>query len=274
MKWSNSCASLLFTAIIFCSCSDEADKKEPEVPTATASSTAANSSAAGQKRTDVAVQSLKGKVQVMSESLLPGEGSKKVLSKNVFKYDANGNRLELSNYNADGKMNSTIRSTYDVSGKLIKEETLLGNGTVDMVSTIKTDANGNKIEQQDVRPTGNIIFNYKYIYKYDEKGQLIERIAYRGNGTFLFRYIFKYDDKGNKTEWIQQGSDNSVIGKVIYKYNEKNNPVEEIHYGQDGTIKETYTYKYDLDRKGNWTRQKKMQDGKLIEIKERDIEYY
>ena len=68
--------------------------------------------------------------------------------------------------------------------------------------------------------------------------------------------------------------DSSVIWKVVFKYNEKNNPVEEIHYGKEGRVTETYTYKYDLDKKGNWIRQKKMQDGKLIEIKERDIDYY
>jgi hypothetical protein len=171
-------------------------------------------------------------------------------------------------------VNSTIRSTYDANGVLIKEETLLNDGTVNLVSTIKTDAKGNTIEQQDTRPMGNVIFNYKYYYKYDEKGQQIERVAYRGNGTFLFKYTFKYDDNGNKTEWIQIASDSSVVGKVIYKYNEKNSLAEEIHYGKEGNITETYTYKYDFDRKGNWTRQKKMQDGKLVEIKERDIEYY
>lgn len=50
--------------------------------------------------------------------------------------------------------------------------------------------------------------------------------------------------------------------------------MEEINYGQPGNVKEIYIYKYDFDRKGNWIRQKKMQDGKQIEIKERDIEYY
>jgi len=79
---------------------------------------------------------------------------------------------------------------------------------------------------------------------------------------------------GIKIEWIQQAPNSSVIGKVIYKYNEKNNPVEEIHYGKEGTVTETYTYNYDLDKKDNWIRQKKIQDGKLIAIKERDIDYY
>jgi PBP1b-binding outer membrane lipoprotein LpoB len=274
MKWSNFYASLFFAAIFFSSCSDNADKEDSPTTNESGNSTPTNPSTAEQKKSDVAVQGLKGKVEVMSESLLPSEGSKKVLSKNVFKYDANGNMIELSNYKSDGAVNSTVRSTYDANGKLIKEETILGDVKVELVSAIKTDAKGNKIEQEDVRPTGNIIFNYKYYYKYDEKGQQIERIAYRGNGTFLFKYIFKYDDNGNKTEWIQQGSDSSVVGKVIYKYNQKNDLAEETQYNKEGNVNAIYTYTYEFDKKNNWIRRKKMQNGKVEEIKERDIKYY
>jgi len=274
MKWPNLYAFLLFAVIFFSSCSDNADEKNSPTTNESVSNTPTNPSTAEQKRSDIAVQGLKGKVEVMSESLLQGEGSKKTNSKNVFKYDANGNMVELSNYNADGKVISTIRSTYDASGILIKEETILGNGNVDLVSAIKTDAKGNKIEQQDVRPMGNIEFNYKYYYTYDKKGQLTERIAYRGNGTFLFKYVFNYDDNGNRTEWIQHGSDSSVVGKVIYKYNEKNNLAEQTEYNGDGSVKAMYTFSYEFDRKNNWVRRKKMQEGKVVEIKEREIKYY
>jgi len=276
MKWSNFYAFLFFAAISFSSCSDNAtpDKKDSPTSNESASSAPTNLSVAEQKRPDIAVQGLKGKVEVMSESFFPGEGSRKTATKNVFKYNANGDMVELSSYKTDGKINSTIRYTYDANGKLIKEETVLGNGTVDLVSAIKTDAKGNKIEQEDVRPMGNIIFNYKYYYKYDEKGQQVERIAYRGNGTFLFKYIFKYDDNGNKAEWIQQASDSAVIGKVIYKYNEKNNLAEQTEYSGNDVVKAKYTYNYEFDKKGNWTRQKKMLDGKVVENKEREIKYY
>src|SRR4249919_908158 len=139
MKRSNFYTLLFFAAIFFSSCSDDAttDKKDSPTTNESVSSTPTNLSVAEQKRSDIAVQGLKGKVEIMSESLLPGEGSKKVLSKNVFKYDANGNMIELSNYTAEGKVNSTIRYTYDANGKLIKEETILGNGNVDLVSAIK-----------------------------------------------------------------------------------------------------------------------------------------
>ena len=277
MKWSNFYAFLFFAAIFLSSCSDAGsdEKVAPATNASVSSATApATQSAAETKRSDMTVQGLKGNVEMMSESFLPGEGSKKLISKNVFKYDANGNMTELANYTANGKLASTIRYTYDANGVLVKEETLLGNGTVDLVSTIKTDSKGNKIEQEDVRPMGNILFNYKYYYKYDEKGQLIERVALRGNGAPLFKYNFNYDDKGNRIEWIQTGPDSNVVGKVAYKFNENNNVVEETRFSKDGVATAIYTYVYEYDKKHNWIRQKKMQDGKAVEIKERDYKYY
>ena len=77
MKWSNFYAFLFFAAILLSSCSDEAEKKDPPTTNESLSSTPTSSSVAEQKRSDIVVQGLKGKVEVMSESFLPGEGSKK-----------------------------------------------------------------------------------------------------------------------------------------------------------------------------------------------------
>ena len=278
MKGSNFYAFLLFTTIFLFSCSnDDSEQQVSPTTNATANSSTSTStiqSVAEQKRSDMTVLGLKGKVEVLSESLFPGEGSKKTASKNVFKYDANGNMTELSNFGADGKLASTIKYTYDANGVLVKEETLLKDGTIDIISTVKTDAKGNKVEQEDVRPSGNVMFNYRHVYTYDQKGQMLERVAFRGNGSLLFKYNFTYDDRGNKIEWLQTGPNNSIVGKVVYKFNENNNMVEETRFKGDGTTDVIYTYTYDYDKKKNWTRQKKIQEGKVVEIKEREYNYY
>ena len=262
---------------ILISCSDNANKEEPVSTTSTTSGdsmTTAPSIEAKEKRNDVVTQGMKGNVEVMSEYMYFPGTSKKSSSKNVFKYDDKGNRIELINY-AGTRVNSTVKSIYDANGKLIKEETVLADGKVDLISEIKTDAKGNKIEQQDTRQNSNSpLFNFKYYFKYDEKGQQIERTAYRGNGTFLFRYSFKYDDNGNRTEWIQVASDSTVTGKVVYKYDDKNNLIEESDYEKGNSLKATYTYTYDFDKKGNWIRQTKLQNKTPIEIRERQISYH
>jgi len=265
----------LFASLLLCSCSDDAGDKETGTNTAVekpGNTPETSPSVAKEKRSDVVTQGLKGKVEVLSETILRGD-SKKMASKNVFKYDEKGNMIELANYKADGKLNSTFKSIYDANGNLVSEQTLLGDGKVDLTSTIKTDAKGNKIEQEDKRG-GNDLFNYTSYFKYDEKGRQIERKAVRGNGALMFQYNFTYDDNGNKTEWIQRGPNNTVVGKVLYKYDAKNNLIEETQYKGDGSLKGAYTYSYDFDKKGNWVRQKKMQDNKVIEIKERAIKYH
>ena len=269
----------LFFSIMSASCSnDPADQEVATTTTASPSVTGAPApiiqSDAKEKKSDVAVQRLQGKVEVMSETIYFPGNSKKASSKNVFKYDDKGNRIELANYKPDGSLNSTIKSIYDANGNITSEQTILGNGTVDITSTIRTDAKGNRMEQDDKKAgNSNPLFNYKHYFKYDEKGQLIERIANRANGAFAFKYGFKYDDNGNKTEWTRIGADNSILEKVVYKFDAKNNLIEETKYKPDGTVTEAYTYTYEFDRKNNWIRQKKMQDNTVIEIKEREIKY-
>jgi hypothetical protein len=282
MKCSRLYFILLFASTLIISCSSDSGDKDSSSNTAATDSQSPSTatativtSVAKEKIPDAKTQGLKGKVEVLSETLYNvGESGKKLSYKNVFKYNANGNTTELASYSSDGKLKSTIKSSYDVNGNLVGEQTLMGDGTVDLTSTIKVDAKGNRVEQADVRPnSNNTLFNHKHFFKYDEKGQLGERTTLRGNGTVLFRYIFKYDENGNKTEWVQIAANGAVAGKVVYKYDDKNNMIEETLYGSNGEIKSTFTYSYEYDKKGNWTRRNKMQDGKVVEIKERQITY-
>jgi hypothetical protein len=117
MKWTSFCLLLLFKALIFISCSDNSDEKTTETGTNTASesNTATTASIAKEKKSDVAVQGLKGKIEIMSESIYTPEGAKKkIATRKVFKYDPNGNRTELSTYQPDGKC-ATVKSTYDAT---------------------------------------------------------------------------------------------------------------------------------------------------------------
>jgi YD repeat-containing protein len=282
MKCSWLSVILFSVSLASVSCSDNGGDKDQGTNTVTQSSTTPTTSTATativpsnakEKIPDAAVKGLKGKVEVLSESIFDAVPTKTLSLKNVFKYDANGNMTELINYSGDGKLVSTIK-TYDANGYPISEETILSNGNVDVRSTIKADTKGNKIEQNDVKadPTGTL-FNFKQFYSYDEKGQLVERAAYRDNGAFFYKYGFTYDASGNKTEWTRLGPNNSISGKVVYKYNDKNNLIEQNEYEGASTLKSSYTFTYEYDKKGNWIRQNKIADGKVVEIKERQITY-
>ncbi len=61
-------------------------------------------------------------------------------------------------------------------------------------------------------------------------------------------------------------------GKLLYcsVFFMKKKLIEQIEYGKNNKLNAAYTYSYELDRKGNWTRQKKIQNGSVIEIKKRE----
>ena len=49
-------------------------------------------------------------------------------------------------------------------------------------------------------PSEREILKKKIIYKYDEKGNQIERTIYDENGVPKSKHIYKYDDRGNRIE--------------------------------------------------------------------------
>lgn len=279
MKWQKHLLMKLLLVSVLVACSDSnsdeptSSAQEANTP---APATETLQSDAKEKRSDAANQRLKARVQMMTELAYPGENTKKFTLKNVFKYDKNGNRLELLNYRPDGGLNSTVRSAYDSAGKVVSEETILGDGSIDTKTVIKTDENGNRVEQNDLKQTtkGNKLFNRRYLYRYDAQAHMTEWLAYQGNGNFSFKYTFNYDANGNRTEWLQLTQTNQLIGKVEYKYDDKNNIIEETKYKGDGTLTEKATFTYEFDKKGNWIRQKKVVNGAVVEVRERQYKYF
>jgi hypothetical protein len=259
--------------IILISCSDNGGKNEE--PAAAPVITQQKQKVLENKR-DLAAVGVKGKVEVLSESLYQSNenGQKdKLVHKNVFRYDNTGNKIELLNYRPDGSLASTTKYKYDENNHLVAEEVYLANGTLDVRYLTKTDARGRKIEQQMSRPKGNPIFNFTYKFAYDDKDNMKEWSCYRQDGSLLWKYEYKYDEKGNKSEWRLSSTNGAMTRKHIYHYDDKNNLASEIVLKADSTIESRLIYNYQFDKKGNWTRQTKYENNKAVEIKERDIKY-
>ena len=61
----------------------------------------------------------------------------------IYEYDANGNKIKISYYNADGTLKEYNTNEYDENGKEIKWSYYNADGTLDMYVTHEYDANGN-----------------------------------------------------------------------------------------------------------------------------------
>ena len=90
----------------------------------------------------------------------------------------------------------------------------------------------------------------KTIYKFNNKGNLIESNRYDSKGNFSWKYNYKYDNRGNK---IYECSSNS-IGENYIDY--------------------PYKFTYEFDDIGNWIKKIEYRNNIPSIIYERDIEYY
>ena len=171
---------------------------------------------------------------------------------------------ELKHYNLKGKVKSFHQIDYDVVnsfGELKKGKKIVSNdfNTLPQCDNLVTfNINGKEtgnihfkttgdvlrklISKRDIK--GNVIeeidLDKSVKYKYNEKGQIIEKTTYNSGGTII-PIKFKYDDSGN---WIGYNQNGSIDSKEIFN---NGNKIEKIDYDSDGNI--TYYEKYDENGK-------------------------
>ena len=162
---------------------------------------------------------------------------------------------ESDTLNLKGKVKSIEFQYYYAVDKLGE----ITKGEVNFESSfMKFDNNGNVTEW-----AGRCEHYWFATYKYNNTGKPIEIIEYNPEGEISInsidysklglsaKYIYKYDEKGNLAEEKRYGYDSLLIYKGIYKYDEKDSKIEENHYyyHSDGKLDRKYIYKY--DNKGN-----------------------
>jgi YD repeat-containing protein len=96
-------------------------------------------------------------------------------------------------------------------------------------------------------------YSWKFKYKYDERGRLVEEDWYSNDGKLWLRYVYKYE--GDKKEELVYSEDGSLNQHYLYTLDGKGNEVEEIDYDvRGGSVSERQSFSYELDPKGNWTK--------------------
>ncbi|MDF4202227.1 hypothetical protein PXD56_04645 [Maribacter sp. SA7] len=208
-------------------------------------------------------------------------------NKKVFKYDNKGNRVQRLVYslndNGSGPMDKMI-SEYDDDGNLVT--TKWSNSYSQGKWMYKYDENGNQIEFIE-HHRGKV---YKRtIYKYNEKGEIIQETLYNTDNLLVERAIFDYDKNGNKILINMFAPDERIRFRSAYKYDDRNNRIEEINFlkfGDDKAdleyaiandldkYKEHFTYAYEYDNEGNWVKKTKYNNGEVVFISEREYTYY
>ncbi len=159
-----------------------------------------------------------------SDGDLEGKGS--------FKYDQKGNRIEGNYYNSGGSLFLKAIYNFDDMGNQIGENRYSSDGSLISKEIYKYDTQNNKIETNDYDIIDDSI-TCKITSKYNEKGNLIEmnRINTDVLSFLNEKNIYKYDDRGRMLEQNSYKEEGPVTYKFEYDF--KNNWIKKIHYKND-----------------------------------------
>jgi hypothetical protein len=146
-------------------------------------------------------------------------------------FDTNGKESEKIEYLLDGGISERFISKRDSVGNILVYS---GQGRWDFTETYKYNEIGQLIEKIHYYHDGTVKDSTKY--QYDETGNLVETNNYIFDGSISPKEIYK---SGNKIESIYYFSDGTVREDI--KYNKYGYPIEETSYNQDGTIKHRRT---------------------------------
>ena len=142
----------------------------------------------------------------------------------IYKYDLNGNMVEKNDFFKSGGLKNKNIYKYDANGNMINHSSYYNSGELNYKTIYKYDSYGNSIEWIQYNGSGKRLS--KTISKYGSKAN---RIALEIKFSELlnrkdFKFIYKYDSKGNKIkEYFYQRFPNEVdwvLNKyTTYKYN-------------------------------------------------------
>ena len=123
-------------------------------------------------------------------------------------------------------------------------------------------------------------YGTKYIYKYNENGQLVEQSNFANNGKLSEKIVYKYQT--NRREQINYHSDGSEMSRILEILDKDGNVIEKADYDETGKVSSRYIYKYEPDAQGNWIVQRSFEEKKVkgktvlqpLWVSYRTISYY
>lgn len=231
------------------------------------------------KQTDREFEGLKGKVKsVLTERADAKTKSGKVVETKRRKvsdllYDSDGGTSVLKNYDWNSGELSDTDTYLQIDGdKAFKTEM----GPAAITGTFAEQPPDAKASKPwDPR------YDYRFKYKYDNRGRIVESTMWQGDGDLWLRYRYEYAE-GERRELVYD-AEGALNQKYIYKLDAKGNEIELITYdAATGKIEGKEKYEYlGFDAQGNWTKRIEYEADsdsgfkfKLREVKYRRLIYY
>ncbi len=100
----------------------------------------------------------------------------------------------------------------------------------------ETDEMGNSIIEAQYNPDGSVIFEFKFLYEYDELGRMTKQTATEDDRPLYenhYAYEDRYDLWGYQIRSIEYLEDGS---KIVYEFDEYGETISETTYDAEGNI--------------------------------------
>lgn len=155
-------------------------------------------------------------------------------------YDKNNHKTDYYFYNPDGSVLYRKSMVYDYSGRMI-ESRMFHDGILKAVNKYKYEGK-RMIENDEFDSIGN--FRHKWLYRYDELGNLIEEAQFNTQNYCTIKNIYEFNAANKMIKEIKYTGDYlQFIG--VYEYDNKNLLSGKTVYNA-GKISAKYRYKYDF----------------------------
>jgi hypothetical protein len=201
-----------------------------------------------------------------------------ISTRSIYKYNTKGNNIETNRYESNGNLYEKIIYIYDDKCNNIEEVRYNPDGSIEFKFLFSYDNDGNKTGVNEICKSSydDSYFEIKCSvdYKFDNQGNVIEKIEYSSDGSLDNKCSYIYDDNDNMIQKIRQSSNETDHDKYKFSYDEKGNIVEESKYDKLGQLQYCYKYKYEFDDKMNWIRRIDYENEIPCYVIERQIEYY
>lgn len=162
------------------------------------------------------------------------------------RFDRDGNRTEEIYYDTKGNPNFSCQFMYDDKGNPVKKMGGSGDEVIYEKWNYTSPDGGKTVERKSEYKKSK---NEKWIYNFDEQGNILSESYYDISGTISHKWDFIYNDKQHVTEKKEYDSYGTVYQKWVYKYDEKGNNTEMRHFVSNNQLYRIYDMRY--DKKGN-----------------------
>lgn len=158
----------------------------------------------------------------------------------TYKYEGN-NLVETICTDADGKVSWKMTATYDASGNKIDESEY--NASDNLVNRTIWKINGNQVDESYYNADGALLS--KIITKYDDLNRIVEVAQYHAAGFLEEKSVYSYNDAGKLSEISYYNGAELLAKKVVFRFDASYQITEEQTYNALNKLIVRVIYKYD-----------------------------